>query len=113
MNAPVAIPTPTLDELVDAAIEYGAVVNMAYAEHPTKHSDALEAAKGVQFAIDCWCEDHGVDETVVLRPMIRAALDAVLRAGRDEREKRQQFDLFETREIWEGAARHEARAIDE
>jgi hypothetical protein len=106
MNADV-IAVPTLDEIVDGAILHGAAVNIAYAT--TSAGDMLEAARGVQRAIEDWEYDTGLPGTVIPRPMKDVAVMRVLNAGLLAREDRQQLDFFRDRPITDGAARHEAR----
>lgn len=110
MNAPVTLPTPTLDELIASTPAYEAITNIAHSRHPNDYSDARWAASGVTQAIEEWAFDVGLPTTVVLKPLKDAAFVHVLRAGIAAREALQQGDLFETRPIADGAARCEARA---
>lgn len=108
MNAPVLL-TPTPDDLITSTPACEAVTNIAHSARPNDFTDARFAAAGVTQAIEEWAFDVGLPTTVVLKPLKDAAFLKVLAAGIDAREALQQGDLFLTRDIWDGAARHEAR----
>lgn len=110
MNAPVSIPAPTLDDLISRAIEdHDAVGKIAHAAHMTREGAEQIAAQAVTNAMDDWLWDTQTAAENVVTPLVAMAYRRVLDAAWDARDMVDQADLFETKPIWEGPARHEAR----
>ncbi len=103
------ITTLTYDDLIRRAVEdWGAVTNMAYTKSLT-HSEAHRiASQAITAAIEDWEHETGEPDTAPWAMKV-AAMAAIVNAGWDEWEHKQQLDLFEDQDIWRGAAAHEAR----
>lgn len=109
MNAPV-LPTPSLDDLIMRAIkDHDAVGKISAPPHIQPADEERIAAQAVEDAIDDWCADTGAPREAVPAVLVALVYWRVLTAGREAREAADQFDLFESRSLYEGAARHEAR----
>ena len=110
MNAPVSIPAPTLDDLISRAVEdHDAIGKIAYTPHLQPKDEEAIAAKAVADAMDDWLWDTRTTAENVVTPLVAAAFRHVLSIGRAARDVADQLDLFETRPMTDGAARHEAR----
>jgi hypothetical protein len=104
------LPSPTIDDIIRRAIEDGDVLGkVASALHPTDAGDKLLCAQAVTAAIEDWAHETGVHPLVVLPAVQTMAFARVWAMGVKAREDRDQLDMFESLEIWEGAARYEAR----
>lgn len=101
------IALPTLDELIEGAICHGSVVNIAHSADREDDSDLLQAAEGVQRAIEDWMHDTRLPQKVIPRALTDVAIQRVLQAGWLAREDLNHEGYRANFPITDGAARYE------